>query len=201
MTTLSSIRILVRRDLKDEDSANYRWTGDEIDRAIDKALADYSLYCPLQVKSTLATVSSSNELDISTLTGRIDVTRVEHPLTGQPYPSRRFSLWGDLLTFLDGYDGDGGNCQVYWLQRHTLGAASSTVPLPHEHILALGAAAYAISSQSQYQVDKANTGGRQVDSDYSSWSRDMFTRFYRELDSVRTYNTKRLKTSYLTPED
>jgi hypothetical protein len=200
MTTLTSIRTLVRRDLKDEDSANYRWTDNEIDRAVDKALADYSLYCPLQQKSTLATVVSSNELSIASLTDRIDVTRVDHPVTDQPYPSRRFSVWGDLLTFLDGYYGDAGNCYVYWLKRHTL-STTSTIPTPHEHIIALGAAAYAISSQSQYQVDKANTGGQKVDSDYSSWSRDMFTRFYKELESIRTHNTKRLKQSYLTPEE
>lgn len=197
MTTLSGIRTLVRRDLKDEDPANYRWSDDEVDRAVDKALSGYSLYCPLQVKSTLATVDSDNTLDISSLTSRIDVVRVEHPLDSRPYPSRRFSLWGDVLTFLDGYEGDGGNCHVYWLQRHAL----TSLPPQHEHILALGAAAYAISSQSQYQVDKANTGGQQVDSDYSSWSRDMFSRFYRELEAVRTYNTKRLKTSYISVEE
>jgi hypothetical protein len=200
MTTLSGIRTLVRRDLKDEDSANYRWTDNEIDRAIDKALADYSLYCPLQQKSTLATVASSNELDIASLTDRIDVTRVEHPVTDQPYPSRRFSVWGDLLTFLDGYYGDAGNCCVYWLKRHTL-SSTSTIPTPHEHIVALGAAAFAISSQSQYQVDMANTGGHQVDNDYSSWSRDMFARFYKELEAVRTYNTKRLKQGFMTVEE
>ena len=200
MTTLSSIRTLVRRDLKDEDGANYRWTDNEIDRAIDKAVLDYSLYCPLQQKSTLATVDSSNELSIASLTDRIDVTRVEHPVDDQPCPSRRFSVWGDLLTFLDGYQGDGANCYVYWLQKHTLGA-TSTIPTPHEGIIALGAAAYAISSQSQYQVDKANTGGQKVDSDYSSWSGDMFARFHKELESIRTYNTKRLKQSYLSTEE
>lgn len=200
MTSLSSLRILVRRDLKDEDSANYRWTDNEVDRAIDKALADYSLYCPLQVRNTLVTVDADNTLDISTLTDRIDVIKVEHPIDDQPYPSHRFSVWIDLLTFLDGYYGDGTNCYVYWLKRHTL-STTSTIPTPHEHIIALGAAAYAISSQSQYQVDKANTGGPQVDSDYSSWSRDMFTRFYKELESVRTYNTKRLKQSFMSSGD
>ena len=56
MTTITTIRALVRRDLKDEDSANYRWTDDEIDRAIDKAVLEYSEYCPLSVLSSLATV-------------------------------------------------------------------------------------------------------------------------------------------------
>ena len=197
MTTLTSLRALVRRDLKDEDAANYRWTDDEIDRAINKALADYSLYCPFQVRSTVATTADSSEVSLATLTDLIDVLRVEHPITNLPYPSRRFSVFAGVLTFLDGYLGDGGNCYVHWLQRHTI----STIPIPHEHIVALGAAAYAVNSQAQYQVDLANTGGQKVDNDYGAWSREMFERFYYALRHVRTYNPKRLNTSSLTPEE
>lgn len=200
MTTLVSLRALVRRDLKDEDAANYRWTDDEIDRAINKALADYSLYCPLEVRTSLATVDDSDEVDISTLTDLIAVTRVEHPITIYPYPSRHFSVFAGVLTFLDGYLGDGGNCYVYWLQRHTIGA-SSTIPTPHEHIIALGAAAHAVSSQAQYQTDLANTGGQKVDNDYAAWSRDMFSRFYQALKSIRTYNPIRLRQSTLSVEE
>ena len=170
MTTITTIRALVRRDLKDEDSANYRWTDDEIDRAIDKAVLEYSEYCPLSVLSSLATVDSDNTVDISTLTDRIDVLRVEHPIVDQPYQSHRFSVWADVLTFLDGYFGDGTNCNVYWLQKHSIGASSSTVPTAHEHIIALGAAAYAISSQAEYSVNVANTGGQKVNRDYNFWA-------------------------------
>jgi len=31
---LSDMRTIVRRDLKDEDAGNYRWTNDELDRHI-----------------------------------------------------------------------------------------------------------------------------------------------------------------------
>jgi len=199
MTTLVSLRALVRRDLKDEDAANYRWTDDEIDRAIDKALADYSLYRPLQVRTTLPTTADSNEVSLATLSDLIDVLRVEHPITDRPYPSRRFSLWSGALTFLDDYQGDGGNCYVYWLRRHTIGA-SSTVPAAHEHIVALGAAAHAVSSQAQYHVDLANTGGQKVDNDYGAWSRDMFSRFYQALKSIRTYNPRKIKTANMSTE-
>jgi len=200
MTTLISLRALVRRDLKDEDAANYRWTDDEIDRAINKALDDYSLYCPLQVRTTLATTSDSNEVSLATLSDMIDVLRVEHPITNRPYPSRRFSVFASVLTFLDGYLGDGGNCYVYWLQHHSIGT-SSTVPTTHEYIVAIGAAAYALNSQAQYQVDLANTGGDKVDNDYGARSGEMFERFYYALRHVRTYNPKRLNTSSLTPEE
>lgn len=43
MTVLADIRLLVRRDLKDEDSANYRWTDTEVDRHIARALRELFL--------------------------------------------------------------------------------------------------------------------------------------------------------------
>ncbi len=201
MTTLSTISALARRDLKDEDSANYRWLDAEIDRAIDKAVLEYSEYCPLQVLSVLATVDQDNTLDISTLTDRIEVLKVEHPIIDQPYQSHRFTLWADSLTFLDGYTGDGGNCNVYWLKKHSIDASGSTVPTAHEGIIAMGAAAFAISSQAEYSVNMANTGGPKVNADYNSWARVMFDRFYTALDRIKGYNPKKLKTGGLVPEE
>ena len=200
-TTITTIRALVRRDLKDEDNANYRWTDAEIDRAVDKAVLEYSEYCPLQVMSSLATVDSDNTVDISTLTDRIDVLRVEHPVIDQPYQSHRFSVWLDLLTFLDGYFGDGTNCNVYWLKKHSIGASSSTVPTAYEHIIALGAAAFAISSQAEYTVNSANTGGQKVNKDYNFWATATFKQFYAALDRIKGYNPKKLKTGGLVPEE
>jgi hypothetical protein len=200
MTTLTEIRALVRRDLKDEEGANYRWTDDEIDRAIDKAVLDYSEYCPLQVRSSVATVNNDQDINISSLTGRIEVIKVEHPIDEQPCQSRRFKVWADVLTFLDGYYGDGENCYIYWLQKHTLGA-TSTIPTPHEGIIALGAAAYAISSQAQYKSDMANTGGPNVDKDYSSWAKERFKQFYDTLQGIRQYIPAKLKTAQLKQED
>jgi hypothetical protein len=207
-TTLSTIRALVRRDLKDEDGAAYRWTDDEIDRAIEKAVLEYSEYCPLPQLSVLDTVSQDNTVDISTLAGRIEVVKVEHPVVYQPYASHRFTIWGDLLTFQDGYTGDGTACNVYWLKKHSIDGSASTVPTPHEGIIALGAAAYAVSSQGQYSSNMANTGGPNVDKDYNLWAKQMFAQFYAALERARheqpagpAYQPKRLKTTSLTPEE
>jgi len=200
MTTLTSLRALVRRDLKDEDGANYRWTDDQIDRAIDRAVLEYSEYCPLQVKTTIATVDGSQDIDISTLTDRIEVVNVEHPVDQSPKVFVPCTIWQDTLTFRAGYQGDGENCYIYWLKKHSVGAAS-TIPTPHEGIIALGAAAFAISSQAQYQVDMANTGGQKVNSEYTKWAKEKFGLFYDALKRVKKYNPSRLKVSQLTPED
>lgn len=194
------MRALVRRDLKDEDSSEYRWTDDEIDRAIDRAVTEYSEYCPLQVRSTVTTVDDDQNINISTLTNRIDVIKVEHPIDEQPYTSRRFSVWADILTFQDGYYGDGANCYVYWLQKHTL-STTSTIPAAHEAVVALGAAAFAISAQAQYTVEQATVLGPKVNKDYNFWAKEKFKQFYDKLEKIKTYNTKRLKVTQMSPED
>ncbi|MDD5313365.1 MAG: hypothetical protein PHO26_10055 [Dehalococcoidia bacterium] len=201
MTTLSSIRTLVRRDLKDEDSVNYRWTDDEIDRAVEKAVLDYSEYCPMQVRSVLATVDGSQDIDISGLTDRIDVLQVEHPVDESLRQFHPFRVWADILTFQGGYEGDGENCYVYWLQKHSITAQSSTIPSAHEGIIALGASAYAISSQAQYKSDMANTGGPNVDKDYNFWAKEKFKQFYDSLQRVKNYNPNKLKVIQLLPEE
>ncbi len=197
MTTLTTMRTNVRRDLKDEVAAGYRWTDDEIDRAIEKAVLVYSSYCPLmQLDATIYTVDQGNTVSLATLTERIDVVKVEHPINDLPYQSRRFKVWGDLLTFQDGYVGDGQVCNIYWLKKHTLGE-TSTIPAAHDHIIALGAVAFAVSSQAQYQVNLANTGGQGVNKDYSSWARAAFEAFYKLLQNARSYSPGKLVTGTL----
>ena len=125
---------------------------------------------------------------------------MEHPITTQPYPSRRFTVWGEVLTFLDGYVGNGGLCNIYWCKKHTLSTAS-TINTAHDHIIALGAMAYAVSSQAQYNVNMANTGGQKVNKDYNFWAKAAFEQFYDELTRVKTYNFKKLKTTVMTAEE
>jgi len=200
-TTLYSLRVSVRRDLKDEDPAVYRWSDGEIDRAIEKAVLVYSGYCPLmQLDGTIPTVDQSNTISLTALADRIDVVRVEHPIDEQPYTSRRFRVWGDVLTFEDGYLGDGGVCNIYWLKKHTLGE-TSTIPAAHDHIIAMGAVAFAVSSQAQYQVNLANTGGQSVNRDCNAWATEAFEAFYASLERIRTYKTGKLSTGLLMAEE
>jgi hypothetical protein len=178
---LSTMRALVRRDLKDEDAQDYRWTDDEIDRAIHRAVAELSRYIPREVKSTIATANGSREIDISSLTDRISVDRVEFPVGESPRVFQRFSVYGDVLTLISEYEGDGNDAYVYWSQVHTLDASTSTIPAYLEDVVALGAAAYAIQAQAQYSSNRANTGGQNVDRDYSYWAEDALQQFQDKL--------------------
>ena len=201
MTTLSTIRAAIRRDLKDEDVSNYRWSDNEIDRAIERAVLDYSLYCPLEQKTTVATVNLSADVSLSTLSDLVDVVTVEHPVDQAPAQYQRFRTWGGILTFLDGYTGDGANCYIRWLKKHSIGSSTSTVPSHHEAVIALGAAAFAVSAQAQYQVNTANTGGGRVDNDYGLWAKDKLKQFYEALSRIATYSNRKLKNIRLATEE
>ena len=196
MTTLSDIRTLVRRDLKDEDSQDYRWTDDEIDRAIQNAVAEFSRYIPRAMKSTIATTAGEAGIDISGLTERITIDRVEFPVGNTPRAFARFSVYGDTLTLLD-IEGDGQDCYIYWSKMHTVDSEESTITSYLEDVLALGASAYAAISQAQYHSDRANTGGENVDRDYTYWGRDRLNEF---RDALRNFGKHgKLRQSIMYP--
>jgi len=179
--TLSTMRVLVRRDLKDEDSSNYRWQDNEIERAIGRAVAELSRYVPREMKSTIATVASSRNIDISTLTDRVSVDRVEFPVGDTPRSFQRFSVYSDIITLIGDVEGDGTNCYIYWGKVHTLDVSTSTIPTYLDDVLALGAAAYAVLSHTQYRTDTAGFGGERADTDYQSWGTVMLKEFKAQL--------------------
>jgi hypothetical protein len=175
------MRTLVRRDLKDEDNANYRWQDNEIDRAIQRAVAELSRYAPREMKSTIATVDGSREVDISSLTDRVLVDRLEFPVAKTPRSFQRFDVFQETITLIGDAEGDGGNCYIYWGKVHTLDGSTSTIPSYLEDVLALGAAAYAVLAQTQYRVDTAGFGGDRADTDYQSWGNAMLKQFTAQL--------------------
>jgi len=178
---LSTMRTLVRRDLKDEDNSNYRWQDNEIDRAIQRAVAELSRYVPREMKATIATVGGSRQIDISTLIDRVSVDRVEFPVGETPRRFQRFVVYSDTITLAGDAEGDGGNCYIYWSKVHTLDNSTSTIPGHLEDILALVAGAYAVLAQAQYRSDIAGIGGDRADSDYQSWGTAVLKEFKSEL--------------------
>jgi hypothetical protein len=196
---LSDMRTLVRRDLKDEDASNYRWQDNEIDRAIGRAVVELSRYVPREMKSTVATVAGSREIDISSLTDRVSVDKIEFPADEHPRSFQRFSVYQDTLTLIGDVEGDGEDCYVYWGKVHTLDGSTSTIPTYLEDVLALGAEAYAVLAQTQYRIDVAGHGGEQADRDYQSWGNTMLKEFTRQLK--RFGKGRKLKISQLYQGD
>ena len=178
---LSTMRTLVRRDLKDEDSSNYRWQDNEIDRALARAVVELSRYVPREMKDTIATTDGSREIGVSSLTDRVSVDRVEFPIGNTPRSFQRFAVYADTVTLMGDVEGDGEDCYIYWGKVHTLNGSTSTIPSYLEDVLALGAAAYAALAQAQYRTDTAGFGGDRADTDYQSWGNAMLKEFKSQL--------------------
>ncbi len=196
---LSTMRALVRRDLKDEDPNHYRWSDDEIDRAIQRAVAELSRWVPREMTADVQTTEGSYGLDISEISRRIRIEKVEFPIGETPPSFVRFSTFNDTLTMLGASPGDGGDARVYYTTVHTLDGSTSTVPAHLEHVVALGAAAYAVLAMAQYVTETANIGGVEADRDYRQWGLGLLNEFRRALRASSRDN--KVRTSALYTED
>ena len=155
---LTEMIALVRKDLHDQDSQNYRWTDEELTRHINRAVREFSEEVPLPARATLPTTSDSREVDISGLTGRVMVEAVEFPLDSFPPDYQQFTVWGDTLTIISGSEPDGSNCYIYYGKLHTLDENGSTIPAKHEDIIAAGASGYAATEWGVYAINRVNAG-------------------------------------------
>jgi hypothetical protein len=193
--TLSEMRVLVRRDLHDEDAENYRWTNDELDRHIAHAVNDFSDAVPLEQKVTKATTSGSREIDISTVTDRIAVEAVEYPVGNFPKKYQRFALWGNTLTILGDEVPDGSDAYIYYGKLHTLGG-SSTIPAVYEDLIAAGACGYAAVEWAAYAINRVNVGGTATPGEFQSWGDDKLRYFRNELKRLGRRNRVRISQLY-----
>jgi hypothetical protein len=178
---LTDMRTIVRRNLHDEDSGNYRWTNDELDRHIAHAVKDFSEAVPYEQKATKATTSGSRVLDISTITSRVMVEAVEYPVDKFPKLYQRFSLWGDALTLLGDDVPDGSNAYVYYGKLHTLDASSSTIPTKFEELIATGACGYAAVEWAAYAINRVNVGGATTPKEFLDLGNQRLSDFRGEL--------------------
>ena len=192
---LTDMRAIVRRDLHDEDSGNYRWTNDELDRHISHAVKDLSEAIPYEQKATKATTSDSREIDISTITDRIMVEAVEYPADEFPKRYQRFSLWADTLTLLGDEIPDGSNAYIYYGKLHALGE-SSTIPAMHEDLIAAGAGGYAAVEWAVYAVNRVNVGGVPTPEEFLAWGRQKLNYFRQELKRLGRKNRVRIRSLY-----
>ncbi len=198
-TTITTIRARVRQDLHDEDASAYRWTDAVLDRHIARAVGEYSLYAPLEQKSTLTTTAGSRDVSIASLTNLVAVEAVEWPVGEFPPRLVGFAKWATTLT-LDSVNAPAGveNVNVYWTKTHTLDGSSSTLPAAHEDLVAIGAAAYAALDWTSFATNRINTGGDDVWGRYKAFGDERLRDFRRELARLGRANTVRQRRLYAT---
>ncbi len=195
---LNTMRNIVRRDLKDEDSENYRWSDDELDRHIAHALKEFSEAVPLPAKATLPTTPSSRVIDIFPLTDRVMVEAVEYPLEQFPPCYQRFTLWGQALTMFGDEVPSGDNCNVYYGMLHTLDGQGSTIPTKHEDLVATGAEGYAAVEWAGYAINRVSLGGSTTPGEFALWGNEKLKQFKSELKRLGRKNKVRISQLYRT---
>ena len=89
--SLSTLLAAVRNDLKDT-AVPYRWEDGELTRHIQHASDEISRVRPYEKKTVLSLVDASTEIDISSLTSRIRIERIEYKLDQTP---KQFRNWSD----------------------------------------------------------------------------------------------------------
>ncbi len=193
---LNTMRSILRRDLKDEDPANYRWSDDELDRHIAHAVKEFSEAVPLPAEATLPTTAGSRAIDISALADRVMVEAVEYPLDRFPPAYQRFALWGHALTLFGDEVPDGANCIVYYGMLHTLNSGGSTVPTKHEDLIAIGAEGYAAVGWAGYAINKVSLGGTTTPREFLNWGNQKLKQFRSELRRLGRRNQVRIRQLY-----
>jgi len=193
---LTEMRAIIRRDLRDEDAGNYRWSDDELDWHIMRAVTEFSEAIPWQQRATEATTASSREIDISSLSDRISIEAVEYPVDKFPPRYQPFSLWGDTLTLLGDEVPDGSNCNIYCGRLHILDAAQSTIPVRYEDLVATGAAGYAAVEWAVYAVNRVNVGGTMTPREFLAWGNQRLQIFRKELRRLGRRNRVRRRSLY-----
>jgi len=193
---LNMMRSILRRDLKDEDAANYRWSDDELDRHIAHAVKEFSEAVPLPAKATLPTAPASRVIDISSLTDRVMVEAVEYPVDKFPLAYQRFALWGHALTLFGDEVPDGSNCNIYYGMLHTLDAQGSTIPTKHEDLIAIGAEGYAAVEWAGYAINRVSLGGTTTPQEFLNWGNQKLKEFRSELRRLGRRNQVRIRQLY-----
>ena len=183
---LIEMRARVRQDLQDTEAATYHWTDDEVDGAIQRVVLEYSLAAPIQKQDDIATTIDDTEIDISTLTDIVRVESVEFPIGERPPSLQPFQHWGSSLYMT--HIGDGEDARIRWLQKHTLAAGSTTIPLQHDEIIVLGATGYLAMSAAAYTVDRASIAGRHGTVSYRAWGKERLVRYDDALTAIRNSN-------------
>ena len=166
-TVLSDVETMVLADLA--DAGNVVWTDTEIDRAIRRALREYSVKCPYRTDGTITVATAGREQSVTGLTGLCDVERVWFPYDSAEVDALptwvRFEMRLGAAIFLLSHDspGVGDKLRVYYWKMHTIddldSATSTTLPAGDEDLVALGAAAYAALEKSVGAIGQITVSG------------------------------------------
>jgi len=191
MSKLADLRDLVERDL--DDTGNAVWATGDIDRAIERALSDYSQVNPQRAVTTKTLAADGREIDISGVSDLVRLVRVWCPYTAaspeDPPEWREWEMWGTTLAILDGDEPASG--EVVRLFYHAAqeiedlnAAAATTVPAADEAVIVAGAGAYAGLQMARSAVGQAGVS-TETPEHWLSWAMGRMQDFNERLGAIR----------------
>jgi hypothetical protein len=198
MSNLAELRDLVELDL--DDSSNAVWSTGDVDRAIARALYEYSQVNPQRTTGTITVSADGREISISSLAGLTRMVRVWHPYTAadpeDPPEWRRWDLWGTTLRVIDGDEPASGEVvRVFYFKEHTInglgGASSTTVAAEDERVVVLGAGAYAALQKARSAIGEAGVS-TETPEHWLKWALSRMEAFSQALASVRARELRRV---------
>lgn len=186
MATLSEVRDKARIDLKDIEAADYEWTDPELDRHILHAVSDYSRKCPDEKKETgLKLPADSRDIDVSSLTGRIEIVHIEYPVNADEQSLRTFEVWGNTVTLeIDEKPEAESDVHIWWTKVHTLDGSGTTIPDAHIDLVIDGAVAHAMVSWGRFAANQVNIGDPDVARKYLTLANFKLQKFVSDLNEL-----------------
>ncbi len=167
MSSLATLRDRIEEILADD--TNTIWSTSTIDEGIRLALDTYSKARPYQAIGTLTLAASGREIDVSSVTGLLNISRVWLPYTAaspeHPPRWRSFEHWQDAgIVYIDddvqgsaanplgyGAPSSGDVARLFYTKKQTLpgldGETSTTFAADDTSMIAWAASGYAILSE------------------------------------------------------
>lgn len=161
MTTSVDFRNMVKGHLGlTGTSAEGGYTDADLDNHVQRAVAEFGLYVPLELKTSVAVAASSRSFALTLLTRPMTVAAVEYPTGQWPRALLPFDTWAGTVTIDHSPPAAGYTVDVYYLAQHLVDVSGSTVEAEHEVVISEGAVALAHMARARtwMQNVEANLG-------------------------------------------
>lgn len=147
---LTAAILALRRDLQDLDAAAYQWTDAELQRYIERSVAEFSAVAPELIPVDVVATDGQRVFDLYNMTAPSTVAggpvEVEWPYVAEAWPRNLvpFTVRGLSLYLLTSAAAAAGDIVRVWLTvQQLLTDAGMTLPPAELEVVLLGAAGYA----------------------------------------------------------
>lgn len=169
-----------------QDAGHSRWSTDDLDESIRRALEQFSNYNPHHAIGTIALSADGREIDISSLTGLVRVEKVwwdyDSTTPGYPPKFRQFEVWPGSILYIDDetQPSNGDTVRVWYTLMHTVkgldSATATTISVEDLAYLISGACHFAAQSRAVELSESLNVDSKVVDR-LNDWAKEQGKNF------------------------